>query len=475
MLEAVRHFAPVAALSLALGLAAASAKEAPPIEPGPFRAPDLVELVTLDPTIHLDVRYATANNLVGRPVYAQARAFLQRPAAEALVRANRALKKDGYGLLVFDGYRPWSVTKLFWDETPADKRDFVADPSKGSRHNRGCAVDLTLYDLSTGREVAMPSAYDEMSERAYPTYAAGSAEARARRDLLRDAMQREGFFVYPFEWWHFDFKDWTSYPILDVSFSTIGTGAAVLSARAPATVDLETARIVDLTHAFDERTLYWPTSDSTFALKTVSQGKTEAGYFYAANTFCSPEHGGTHLDAPFHFAEAGRTVDAISMRQLVATGVVIDVSAQAARDADYRLTPDDVRRFEAAHGRIPQGAVVLLRTGWGRRWPERKAYFGDDTPGDALHLHFPSYGKEAAELLVTDRKVGALGVDTPSIDFGGSRDFIVHRIAAAAEVPGLENLAGLSELPDAGFWIVAMPMKIAKGSGAPLRIAALVP
>jgi D-alanyl-D-alanine dipeptidase/kynurenine formamidase len=462
-------------LSLALAFGPARAKDTPPVEAGPFRPADLVELTSLDPSIRLDIRYATANNLVGRPVYAQARAFLQRPAAEALVRANRSLKKDGYGLLVFDGYRPWSVTKLFWDITPADKRVFVADPSKGSKHNRGCAVDLTLYNLATGREVEMPSPYDEMSERAYPTYAGGSAEARSQRDRLRDAMQREGFFVYPWEWWHFDFKDWTSYPILDVAFTAIGNAGAAKTARAPATVDLERARIVDLTYAFDEHTLYWPTSDLSFALKTVHNGKTEAGYFYAANTFCAPEHGGTHLDAPIHFAEGGRTADGIPLRQLVARGVVIDVSAQAARDADYRLTPDDVLRFEAAHGRIPEGAVVLLRTGWGKRWPDRKSYFGDDTPGDAAHLHFPSYGKEATELLVTERKVGALGVDTPSIDYGPSRDFVVHRIAAAAGLPGLENLADLSELPETGVWIVALPMKIAKGSGAPLRIVALVP
>jgi zinc D-Ala-D-Ala dipeptidase len=201
-------------------------QDAPPREPGPFRSPDLVELVKLDGTIKLDIRYATPNNFTGRAVYDHARAFLQRPAAEALVRAHRALAPRGYGLLVFDGYRPWRVTKLFWDVTPPDKHEFVADPAKGSKHNRGCAVDLSMYDLATGREVEMPSAYDEMSPRAYPTYAGGSAEARARRDMLREAMEHEGFTVEPNEWWHFNYKDWAQYPILDIAFGEIGRSAA---------------------------------------------------------------------------------------------------------------------------------------------------------------------------------------------------------------------------------------------------------
>jgi kynurenine formamidase len=232
---------------------------------------------------------------------------------------------------------------------------------------------------------------------------------------------------------------------------------------------------VDLTHAFDERTPYWPTSPSAFELKQLSHGKTEAGFFYAANSFCAPEHGGTHMDAPIHFSEHGQTSDQIPLRKLIAPGVVIDVSAQAAKDPDYRLTGEDVKRWEAANGTIPEGAMVLLRTGWGSRYPDRKSYFGDDTPNDASHLHFPSYGKEAAEVLVRERKVGALGVDTPSIDHGPSKDFVVHTIAAAANVAGLENLAALEELPASGAWIVALPMKIAGGSGGPLRIVALLP
>jgi zinc D-Ala-D-Ala dipeptidase len=188
---------------------------------GPTRRPDLVELTLLDPTLHLDVRYATANNLVGRAVYDEARAFLQRPAAQALVRAHQSLKKHGYGLLIFDGYRPWSVTKIFWDVTPPLKRQFVANPAEGSKHNHGCAVDLSLYDLKTGKEVAMPSVYDEMTERSYPTYNGGTLEQRSARDLLRKTMEKEGFKVYPFEWWHFDYKDWQRYPILNTPFHQI--------------------------------------------------------------------------------------------------------------------------------------------------------------------------------------------------------------------------------------------------------------
>jgi zinc D-Ala-D-Ala dipeptidase len=202
-----------------------SAQGGPPKETGSFRKPDLVELVTLDPTIKLDIRYATANNLANRPVYDEARAFLQRPAAEALVRAHRALRADGFGLLIFDGYRPWRVTKLFWDITPPEKREFVANPAEGSKHNRGCAVDLSMYDLRTGREVQMPSVYDEMSRRAYPDYREGPADARVRRDRLRRAMETEGFTVEPNEWWHFNYKDWKQYPILNIPFSEIHAAA----------------------------------------------------------------------------------------------------------------------------------------------------------------------------------------------------------------------------------------------------------
>jgi len=197
-----------------------------PIGCDPCRESELVELVKLDSTIKLDIRYATDNNFLGKSVYPEPRAFLQRPAAEALLLAHRWLKKQGYGLVVYDAYRPWSVTKLFWDSTPPDERAFVANPSTGSVHNRGCAVDVGLYKMSTGRVVEMPSGFDEFSERSFVTYTGGSVEQRTHRDLLRKAMEREGnFFVYSKEWWHYDFKDYREYPILDIPFSAIQPGA----------------------------------------------------------------------------------------------------------------------------------------------------------------------------------------------------------------------------------------------------------
>jgi len=194
----------------------------PPAEQGHFRPSDLVDLGSLDPLIKLDIRYATSNNFLSTPVYSSARAFLQRPAAEALLRAHREFLKQGYGLLIFDGYRPWYVTRIFWDATPPNKHEFVADPAAGSRHNRGCAVDLSLYDLKTGRELEMPGGYDEMSERSYPKYAGGAADQRARRDLLRRGMEKQRFTVFPSEWWHFDYRDWRSYAIQNVPFEGIG-------------------------------------------------------------------------------------------------------------------------------------------------------------------------------------------------------------------------------------------------------------
>jgi CubicO group peptidase (beta-lactamase class C family)/D-alanyl-D-alanine dipeptidase len=196
----------------------------PPREKGPFRRPDLVDLATLDSTIKLDIRYASTNNFLSTPLYTSARAYLQQPAAQALVRVQRKLAGQGYGLLVHDGYRPWSVTRVFWEATPPAQRIFVADPAEGSRHNRGCAVDLTLYDRKTGRPVEMVGGYDEMSDRSWADYPGGTSWQRYHRDLLRRAMEDEGFSVYPAEWWHFDYKDWRQYPIGNLTFEEIEAG-----------------------------------------------------------------------------------------------------------------------------------------------------------------------------------------------------------------------------------------------------------
>lgn len=196
----------------------------PPAEHGSFRSPDLVELTSLDPTIKLEIRYATTNNFLGTRFYTQARAFMQRPAAEALVRVHRLLKPLGYGLLIHDAYRPWYVTKMFWDATPGDKKWMVANPAEGSRHNRGEAVDLTLYELGNGEPVEMPSTYDESTDRAFANYPGGTALQRWNRALLRRVMESQGFTVNPTEWWHFDYKDWRFYAIGNIPFERIGSG-----------------------------------------------------------------------------------------------------------------------------------------------------------------------------------------------------------------------------------------------------------
>jgi kynurenine formamidase len=251
--------------------------------------------------------------------------------------------------------------------------------------------------------------------------------------------------------------------------------ATTMGPIAAQSFDLTAYRVVDLSHAFNAQTIYWPTAPSKFSLEQLAFGPTDAGYFYSAYRLSTPEHGGTHLDAPIHFSEKGRTAGSIPLDQLIGAAVVIDVSSQAAANRDYRLTRDDVLAFEERQGRIAPRAIVLLRTGWSRHWPDVKAYLGDDTPEDATKLSFPSYGEEAARLLVEERQVGVLGVDTASIDYGRSTDFRVHRIAAARNVPGLENLTSLDQLPAEGAIVIALPMKIDRGSGGPLRAVALVP
>ena len=233
--------------------------------------------------------------------------------------------------------------------------------------------------------------------------------------------------------------------------------------------------MVDLSHAYANDTLYWPTDTDGFRLDTLAEGETPGGYFYAAKAFATAEHGGTHLDAPFHFAQGGDDAASIPLDQLILPGIVIDVSEAAAADPDYLVTVEDVTAWEDEHGRVPEGSAVLIRTGWAARWPDALAYLGDDAPGETGNLHFPGLGAAATRLLVEDRRAGLLGIDTASIDHGQSTDFIAHQIGAAAGVPNLENVADLSALPPTGFLLAALPMKIAGGTGAPVRIVALLP
>src|SRR5881392_792520 len=238
---------------------------------------------------------------------------------------------------------------------------------------------------------------------------------------------------------------------------------------------LARATWVDLTYAFDSSTIYWPTAQP-FRLEVVSAQRTPAGYYYAANNFAAAEHGGTHLDAPVHFAEGKHTTDQIPVSQLMGPAVVIDVSRQADSSADYRVRPADIIAWEGAHGAIPHGAIVLIRTGWGSRWPDRARYLGTTKTGAAAvpELHFPGIHPDAARWLV-QRRVHAVGIDTPSIDYGQSTTFDTHQTLFAADIPAFENVAHLSAVPATGAFVVALPMKIRGGSGGPLRIVAVLP
>jgi kynurenine formamidase len=233
---------------------------------------------------------------------------------------------------------------------------------------------------------------------------------------------------------------------------------------------------IDLTHEFSADTIYWPTAPG-FELRVEAAGMTEQGYWYAANSFSTAEHGGTHVDAPVHFAQRGASVDRIPLSRLIGPAAVIDASAQAEADRDYQVRTDDLRAWEARHGSIPPGAVVLLRTGFSRHWPDRERYLGtaERGPQAALRLSFPGLHPSAAQWLVEERDIAAIGIDTASIDHGKSRLFHSHRVLFEREIPAFENVAALDRLPPIGAWIIALPMKIAGGSGGPLRIVALVP
>ena len=244
--------------------------------------------------------------------------------------------------------------------------------------------------------------------------------------------------------------------------------------RSSLTDQLARASWVDLTYAFDSTTIYWPTA-KPFRLEVVSAQRTPAGYYYAANNFAAAEHGGTHLDAPVHFAEGKLSADQIPVTRLAGPAVVIDVSGQAAADRDFRVALADLEAWERDHTPIPEGTVVLIRTGWGSRWPDRARYLGTTKTGAAAlpELHFPGIHPDAARWLVA-RKVRAVGIDTPSIDYGQSTTFETHQILFAADIPAFENLAHLSAVPATGAFVIALPMKIRGGSGGPLRIVAVV-
>jgi kynurenine formamidase len=234
--------------------------------------------------------------------------------------------------------------------------------------------------------------------------------------------------------------------------------------------------IVDLSHTYDSQTIYWPTAES-FRLDKVADGDTEGGYYYAANNLFTAEHGGTHLDAPIHFARGRQTVDQIPLDRLIGEAVVVDVAEAASKNADYQVTVDDLQKAEQARGLIPSNAIVLIRTGFSKRWPDAERYLGTALRGNSAvaELHFPGLHPDAARWLVANRSIKAVGIDTASIDYGQSTRYETHRLLFDRDIPAFENLASLEQLPDRGAFVVALPMKIGGGSGAPLRVAAFVP
>ncbi len=249
--------------------------------------------------------------------------------------------------------------------------------------------------------------------------------------------------------------------------------ACAPSSEKPAPLDLAQFEMVDLTHSYGPDTVYWPTETEGFQKRTIIEGELADGQFISAFAFSTPEHAGTHMDAPYHFNRDGAKSDAVPLARLIAPAVVIDITEKAKADRDYALTVADIAAHEASYGKIAPGSIILLRTGWSARWADGSAaYLGGDEEAD---LHFPSYSAEAARFLIEERGAAALGVDAASTDIGPATDFPVHRILGAANVPGFENLGDLGSLPATGAYLIALPMKIEGGSGGPLRVVALVP
>jgi kynurenine formamidase len=256
----------------------------------------------------------------------------------------------------------------------------------------------------------------------------------------------------------------------------VGLTILAVSSTASLAGPFDGYRPIDLTHSFDENTIYWPT-ENNFRHEEAFKGNTEGGWYYTAYSVHTAEHGGTHLDAPIHFAQGTWSADEIPLSSLITPVVVIDVSTQALANADFRLSVQDIQRWEAEHGEIPERATVLMNIGYARFWPDRLSYMGTDLrgPEGVAALHFPGFSEASARFLYEQRAVVAVGLDTPSIDYGQSKDFIVHQYLYAKNVIGLENIADLSEVPATGAWLLALPMKIRDGSGGPLRLVALVP
>ena len=260
------------------------------------------------------------------------------------------------------------------------------------------------------------------------------------------------------------------------SLSTLTILIVLIGACKPPSPDPLSGTIVDLSHPYDEQTVYWPTAEKMFKLEKESEGMTDKGYFYAANSFSTAEHGGTHIDAPIHFAAGRNTVDRIPLEQLIGTAVVVDVAKKCESNADYRITTQDIQDWERANGELPSDVIILIRTGFGQRWPDRRSDLGTDERGEAAvpKLHFPGLDPEAARWLVANRRVKAVGLDTASIDFGQSTHFESHRILFERDIPAFENLANLDKLPLKGIHVIALPMKIKGGSGGPLRVVAII-